>query len=286
MYHGAAAALPLKILSSSLIERILRENTLGRKEETKLATAARSKAKAPARKKRTKGTSDKIRALAAMSVGRKVGYLTLADLTGGDNPKIENAINELPRKSFKEGDVVFPNNVKGAPLFLLKSGAMKVERKAASGQTHEVRVLGPGAIFGESPALGQSMFGTTAVATEATKVIVITASDFEKLASQSTELTLNVLKKVGTRLVEADRQHEQAAFQSVAGRIAAMLLANADKENQVTGQTQQQIAECLGVYRETVTNAIGEMKADKVISVGRKRITVLDPDRLKRMAAI
>jgi CRP-like cAMP-binding protein len=65
-----------------------------------------------------------------------------------------------------------------------------------------------------------------------------------------------------------------------------MLLANADKQGNVSGQTQQQIAETLGVYRETVTNAIGEMKAEKVISVGRKRITVLDPERLKKMAAI
>ena len=65
-----------------------------------------------------------------------------------------------------------------------------------------------------------------------------------------------------------------------------MLLSNADKQGNVGGQTQQQIAETLGVYRETVTNAIGEMKSDKVISVGRKRITVLDPDRLRKMAAI
>lgn len=251
-----------------------------------MATAARSKAKAPARKKRTKGTSDKIRALAAMSVGRKVGYLTIADLTGGDDPKIENAINELPRKNFKPGDTVFPGNVKAGTLYLLKSGRVQVSRTSANGQTHFVKTLEPGTLFGEAPALGQSMFGTTATAAEQTKVIVISPADFDKLTAGSPDLAVNVLKKVGSRLVEADRQHEQAAFQPVAGRIAAMLLAHADKSGQVSGQTQQQIAETLGVYRETVTNAIGEMKADKVISVGRKRITVLDAERLKKMAAI
>lgn len=251
-----------------------------------MATAAKSKGKAPARKKRTKGTSDKIRALAAMSVGRKVGYLTLADLTGGDDPKIENAINDLPRKQFKPGDTVYPSNVRSGTLFLLKSGRVQVSRTAANGQVHEVKMLEPGTIFGDAPALGQSMFGTTATATEATKVIVITPADFDKLVASSPEMALNVLRKVGSRLVEADRQHEQAAFQPVAGRIAAMLLANADKGGNVTGQTQQQIAEMLGVYRETVTNAIGEMKAEKVISVGRKRITIQDPERLRKMAAI
>jgi CRP/FNR family transcriptional regulator, cyclic AMP receptor protein len=251
-----------------------------------LATAAKSKAKAPARKKRTKGTSDKIRALAAMSVGRKVGYLTISDLTGGDDPKIENAINDLPRKSFKQGDTVYPSNVKPGTLYLLKSGRVQVSRASANGQSHNVKTLDPGTIFGDAPALGQSMFGTTATAAEPTKVIVISPADFDKLVAGSPELAVNVLRKVGTRLVEADRQHEQAAFQPVAGRIAAMLLSGADKEGSVSGQTQQQIAETLGVYRETVTNAIGEMKAEKVISVGRKRITVLDPERLRKMAAI
>jgi CRP-like cAMP-binding protein len=221
-----------------------------------------------------------------MSVGRKVGYLTLADLTGGDDPKIENAINDLARKQFKPGDTVYPSSVKSGTLFLLKSGRVQVTRTAANGQVHGVKTLDPGTIFGDAPALGQSMFGTTATASEATKVIVITAADFERLAAGSPEMLLNVLRKVGTRLVEADRQHEQAAFQPVAGRIAAMLLANADKGGNVTGQTQQQIAETLGVYRETVTNAIGEMKAEKVISVGRKRITIQDAERLRKMAAI
>jgi cAMP-binding proteins - catabolite gene activator and regulatory subunit of cAMP-dependent protein kinases len=251
-----------------------------------LATAAKSKAKAPARKKRTKGTSDKIRALAAMSAGRKVGYLTISDLTGGDDPKIENAINDLPRKSFKPGDTVYPSNTKSGTLYLLKSGQIEVSRTSANGQSHNVKTLTPGTIFGDAPALGQSMFGTTATASEPTKVIVITSADFDKLVAGSPGLAVNVLRKVGTRLVEADRQHEQAAFQPVAGRIAAMLLSGADKGGSVSGQTQQQIAETLGVYRETVTNAIGEMKAEKVISVGRKRITVLDPERLKKMAAI
>lgn len=251
----------------------------------KLATAAKSKTKAPARKKRTKGTSDKIRALAAMSVGRKVGYLTLADLTGGDDPKIENAINELPRKQLKAGDTVAGGGKQGT-LYLLKSGRIKVTRTSANGVTHDVKTLDPGTIFGDAPSLGQGMFGTTATATEPTKLIVITPADIERLVGSSPEMGLNILRKVGSRLVEADRQHEQAAFQPVAGRIAAMLLASADRQGNVTGQTQQQIAESLGVYRETVANAIGEMKAEKVISVGRKRITIQDADRLRRMAAI
>ncbi|HEX8293214.1 MAG TPA: helix-turn-helix domain-containing protein, partial [Pyrinomonadaceae bacterium] len=52
----------------------------------------------------------------------------------------------------------------------------------------------------------------------------------------------------------------------------------------VDGLTHQDIAERLGVYRETATNALNELKAAELISIGRKHITILDRARL-RLAA-
>jgi Mn-dependent DtxR family transcriptional regulator len=42
----------------------------------------------------------------------------------------------------------------------------------------------------------------------------------------------------------------------------------------------------LGVYRETVTNAIAELKQDRLIKVGRKRIVLLDQEGLRKIEAI
>jgi len=46
------------------------------------------------------------------------------------------------------------------------------------------------------------------------------------------------------------------------------------------------MADMLGVYRETVTNGIAELKADQVIKVGRKRITLVDMAALRKMETI
>jgi DNA-binding GntR family transcriptional regulator len=46
------------------------------------------------------------------------------------------------------------------------------------------------------------------------------------------------------------------------------------------------MADKLGVYRETVTNGIAELKADQLIKVGRKRITLLNVNALRKMEAI
>ncbi|MCA1600966.1 MAG: helix-turn-helix domain-containing protein [Acidobacteria bacterium] len=45
------------------------------------------------------------------------------------------------------------------------------------------------------------------------------------------------------------------------------------------------MAERLGVYRETVTSALNELKSADLIVIGRKRITIINRSRLERAAS-
>jgi CRP/FNR family cyclic AMP-dependent transcriptional regulator len=239
------------------------------------------------KRRRTKGPSEKIRSLAALSLAQKVGYLKLIDLSGPESAKLETLINErLPKKNFKQGDTIYPGNQKGPTLFLVKSGSVRITRPSAQGQQFDVKTVEAGSVFGEMPMLGQTMLGAHAIAAESAKVAIINAAEFEKLASSSPAIALNVLRQIGPRLADAERRHEQAAFQPVTSRIASLLLRLANKDDQVVGHTHQEMADMLGVYRETVTNAIAELKADRLIKVGRKRITIQDPEAMRQMEAV
>jgi CRP/FNR family transcriptional regulator, cyclic AMP receptor protein len=239
------------------------------------------------KRRRTKGPSQKIRSLAALSLAEKVGYLNINNLVGQDNAELEEMINvSLPKRNFKKGDTIYPTNQKGQVLFLVKSGSVSITRRSAVGHEFDIKTIGPGTVFGEVPALGQTMLGAHAVAAENAKIILINATEFEKLAAESPSLVLNMVRQIGPRLVEAERRHEQAAFQPVTARVASLLTRLANKDHQVVGYTHQEMADLLGVYRETVTNAIAELKQDRLIKVGRKRITILNPDALKRMETI
>jgi CRP-like cAMP-binding protein len=220
-----------------------------------------------------------------MSLAAKVGYLNVGDLTGGDGDA-EEVINGLPRRNFKKGDSIFPTSIKGPVLFLVRSGLVNITRTSVTGQRFDVKPLEPGAIFGEMPLAGQSMLGSQAVAAEPTKVALINAAEFERLASENPSVALNVVRQIGPRLVEAERRHEQAAFQPVTSRISSLLLKLANKEGDVTGHTHQEMADMLGVYRETVTNAIAELKADNLIKVGRKRIKIVNREALQKAESI
>ena len=238
------------------------------------------------RKRRTKGPSEKIRSLAAISLAGKVGYLKLGDLIGHSSKAADAAIERMPKRNFKQGDTVYPSSQKGPVACLVRSGRVNIVRTSASGRDLDVKTVEPGTIFGDMPTLGQSMLGARAVASEPSKVTFITAGDFDKLAAASPSVALNLAKQIGPRLVDAQRRHEQSAFQPVTSRVASLLLKLGGGHKEVTGYTHQEMADMLGVYRETVTNGIAELKADRLIKVGRKRITLLDVAGLRKMETI
>jgi CRP/FNR family cyclic AMP-dependent transcriptional regulator len=241
----------------------------------------------PRGRRRTKGPSEKIRSLAAISLANKVAYLKLSDLTGPENEKAQAFISQtLPKRTFKKGEVIRPPAQKGPSLSLVISGRVELSRTAASGTEFDIKSVEPGTLFGDVPSLGQALFGARATAAETSKIAFISESDFDRLCSISPAIALNALKRVGPRLAEAERKHEQSQFQPVTSRIAALFLRLANQDNQVVGYTHQEMAETLGCYRETVTNAIAELKQDKLVKVGRKRITLLDPEALRRLEMV
>lgn len=255
------------------------------KEETKLATATKKASSKMKKRRRTKGPSDKIRSLAAISLASKVGYLKLSDLTGQDRAA-EAAIDKLPKRNFKAGDTVYPTSSKGPVAAVVRSGRVNIVRTSASGNDLDVKTVEAGTVFGDMPMLGQSMLGARAVAADAARVSYISAGDFEKIVNSAPAVALNLAKNIGPRLVDAERRHEQSAFQPVTSRIASLLLNLSGGSKDVTGHTHQEMAEKLGVYRETITNGIAELKADGLIKVGRKRITLQNVDALRKLETI
>lgn len=223
-----------------------------------------------------------MRSMAAFNLSAKVAYLRLSDVIGPDNPSIENTINNLQRALFKPGKVI---EKRGTSLYYLKSGSATIFRIAKNGNRFDVKRIGPGTVFGDEPLLGQSMLGAQAEAVEPSTVIFLTPGDIRKLLS-SPEIGLNVLQQVGPKLVEEERKQEQSAFQPVTSRLSALLLKLKDSSHQVTGYTHQDLADMLGVYRETVTNALAELKADKMIKIARKRITLSNLDALRTLEAL
>src|SRR5947209_2428571 len=186
-------------------------------------------------------------------------------------------------RAFRKGEVIYTPGETGEALFLLREGAVQIYRLSPEGRKLIIAQLLPHSFFGELSCIGQGMYDTFAEVTEDSTIVTMNCAVLNRLLITRPQIARRILEAFGRRVLEAERQLEDTVFKGMTARVAALLLREANGV-EVNGLTHQDIAERLGVYRETATNALNELKSAALISIGRKRITILDRERLKRIA--
>ena len=186
-------------------------------------------------------------------------------------------------RSFRKGEVIYTPGETGEALFLLREGAVQIYRMSPEGRKLVIAHLLPFSFFGEMSCIGQGMYDTFAEVTEDATIVTMDCAVLNGLLIGKPQVARRILEAFGRRVLEAERQLEDTVFKGIRGRVAALLLREANGDA-VDGLTHQDIAERLGVYRETATNALNELKAAALIQIGRKHINILDRERLRRAA--
>ena len=217
----------------------------------------------------------------------KIGYLQMVDVF---QDLTEEEIEEIDRATTitacRKGRIFYMPEDTSEVLFLLKEGQVQLYRISPDGKKLVIGTVGPGAIFGEMALIGQGMHNTFAEATEDCVLLVMSRQDVERLLVTKPKVALRIFEELGSRLKDTEARLEEIAFRGIPARLASFLLQTADEQgtDTVTGLTHQDLGEQIGTYRETTTQTLNTFKADGLIDIGRKRITILDRPGLERIA--
>jgi CRP-like cAMP-binding protein len=190
-------------------------------------------------------------------------------------------VTNVPR-----GRVFYQPEDVGEVLFLLKQGRVQLYRISSEGKKLIIATLGPGTLFGEMALLGQQMHNAFAEALDNCQIMVLSRANLERLILNDPSVGLRMLEIIGKRLADAESRLEDIAFKGIPARLAALLLRLAAERHshEITGLTHQDLAETIGTYRETATQVLNDMKAEGLIEIGRRRIAILDVERLQVLA--
>ena len=85
------------------------------------------------------------------------------------------------------------------------------------------------------------------------------------------------------RFVQVLLELEATSFRGLIPRIARLLLEKAEGDR-IDNMTHRQIAEHLRVFRESATEALGELRKAGIIAMERKQIRIIHRGRLERAA--
>jgi CRP/FNR family cyclic AMP-dependent transcriptional regulator len=202
---------------------------------------------------------------------------------GFDAEEMREVERVTTTRSFTKGAILYTPGETGEALFLLRAGAVQIYRMSPEGRKLVIAQLLPFSFFGEMSCIGQGMYDTFAEVVEDSTIVTMNCAVLNRLLATKPEVARRILEAFGRRVLDAERQLEETVFKGIPARVAALLVRES-KGDSVDGLTHQDIADRLGVYRETATNALNELKSAGLVEIGRKHIRILDRERLQRIA--
>ena len=190
------------------------------------------------------------------------------------------------------GERIFDAGDEADALFQVRSGLVKLTAITAGGDEMLLEVYYPDAVFGEMCFCDEA-HAATATAIEDSEILTASLGQLRSVLREQPDLALTLFGEFASRLSSAYANLQTAVFDIVLTRIAvrlAELAAHGQRADDGTSELlykvpHSDLAEMLGVRRETVTRAMVELRRLNLITYlpdGRLR---LDAARLQEYIA-
>jgi CRP-like cAMP-binding protein len=195
----------------------------------------------------------------------------------------------VPRR-FGPSEAVFREGDQSDTCYVMFSGRARVVREHQDGRAITLANFGPGDIFGELAMFDDERRSATVEAIEETEAIAILGGDMRRLLREHPDIAVKLLQALGRRLRETNERLARQSFQTVQSRVAAalgQLVEGARSDGAADGDvmitsTQADLARLAGSSRESASRFLAVLERAGIITQGRGRLTVHDPDALAR----
>jgi CRP-like cAMP-binding protein len=197
------------------------------------------------------------------------------------------------RRSYGAHVTLFHEGDDAGPVVVLLSGRVKIATIGGAGREAIMAVRGPGDLIGELSAIDGGPRSGTVTTLEPADALLVPGSAFATLLERRPRIALVILRMIAGRLRYADSQQTQYATHDVVGRVAQRLVELGERFGETAGDgrieialplSQEELASWTGSSREAVSKALQLLRSLHIVETGRKHITVLDPDALRRRA--
>jgi CRP/FNR family transcriptional regulator, cyclic AMP receptor protein len=224
-----------------------------------------------------------------MSPGESVDLLSRVPLFSElSATELERISRVSVARSFPAGVRVFHEGDHSDACYLVRSGDLRVTREHPDGRAIALATLGPGDIFGELAMLdGEARSASVETLTDS-ELLALPAADVRRLLADHSEISVKLIEALTRRLRETNERVARQSFQTVPSRVAGVLTqliaeesASVSSHGVTIRMTQADLAQLAGTSRESVSRFLATLERAGVVSVGRGRVTVVEPRRLR-----
>ena len=190
-------------------------------------------------------------------------------------------------RALEKGEILFSQTDPADTVYIVRTGCIAIFLATLEGRELVINEMHRGDCFGELSLITDQPRSTGALARESSEVISIPRDVFLKGLEAEPELMRRVLETTALRLRVSSERESALAFLDSSARIAKVLLQldqQADDEG-VISVTQEDLAQYVGLARQTVAQTLGEWRRVGWVETGRVRIVVKDREALERLAS-
>jgi CRP/FNR family transcriptional regulator, cyclic AMP receptor protein len=209
----------------------------------------------------------------------------------------ESARREVRRAAARQrahrAEIIYAPGEPGDTTYLVRRGRVKISRLSSDGREITLCLCHSGELFGEEALVQKAARSCQAQAMEESVLYALPCPLLQQLMREEVAFAMGLARLIGQRREQAEDQVEDLAFRDVGGRLARFLINLASQQGVAmadgrtllnTRLTHQELANCVGTTRETLTLTIDRFRADGWIRFEGRMIALCDPDALRSRA--
>lgn len=188
------------------------------------------------------------------------------------------------------GKVLYDTSTEARYLYFIHRGQVRTYRVDEDANGRLLEILGPDDWCGEASLARQPQYGEQAIAVVSTVVSEVPAERFVAMLGQHPKAAVELMKQLANKLSAARADAAGLVFEDCHSRLLKTLVrfshsaaATPHPEGVILRITHQQLAQAVGVARETVSLALTQLRQANLLRTGRNQL-MFNPESLRSFA--
>ncbi len=192
-------------------------------------------------------------------------------------------------RKYRKDELIYLEGDQSPRIYFVKMGRVRMYVMGEDGKEMTFQIVGEGQLFGESAFLSHASRPTTICAVVDSELLSCTIPDLLPILAESETLARMIFGLLADNYSFLCSQVKRLSLYDSRQRIASYLLemtapekSGAGIEQSTLPYTHEELGVCLNLNRVTVTRILNELAEEHVVSLGRKKIRVLDRNALRK----
>jgi CRP/FNR family transcriptional regulator, cyclic AMP receptor protein len=192
----------------------------------------------------------------------------------------------------KPGDntVIYDSQTPADSVFYIQQGQVRLYTVNADGTTRLCEILGTGEWFGAGALAGQKAYTMRAVAVTSVTLVQVRVEQLFAALTRNPSQHIELTRQVAAKLMSQTQESSRLVFEDCNQRLISALIrfsqsaASTPRDGGVVLRiTHEQLAQAVGVARETVSLALTQLRQQNLLRTGRNQL-VFNPENLRQFS--